>query len=135
MQEPSIFTKIYRGDLPGEIIYKDDLCFAILTIEPLTPGHLLVIPIKQIDALWDIDDPLYSHLFAVAKQMAHKIKAAFPHYQRTGMIVEGFGVPHAHLHVFGLTEGLEPTVFKHVTENNTTSAEDLKQAAEKLRAI
>lgn len=134
MQQPSVFTRILHGEIFQEKIYEDDLCFVILTHEPMTPGHSLVIPKEEIGHLWDASDELYSHLMLVAKQIANKIRAAYP-YPRIGMAVEGFGVPdHAHIHVFGLNEGLEPTVIRHAASDKSTDPADLKIAADKLRA-
>ena len=64
--QDSIFTKIIKGEIPGEIIYEDDSCVALLTIEPISEGHCLVVPRKQVDHLWDADhlwddDQLGSH--------------------------------------------------------------------------
>jgi len=135
--EESIFTKILKGEIPGEVIYQDDKAAVLLTIEPLTPGHMLVVPLQQIDHLWDIDDDLYHHLWAVAKQMAGRLKAVY-HYERIGTIVEGFGVPHAHIHVFGYKEPLEPTIIREKARKDAGMAavdqNSLQQEADKLRA-
>ena len=134
----SIFTKIINDEIPGEVMYQDDQCFVILTIQPFTPGHMLVIPREQIDHLWDIDDQTYQHLFEVAKWMQDKLKKAYPDYERIGLLVEGFGVPHAHIHVFGYEQPLEGTIADHAawkqsTDNPMVSADELHTVAEKLR--
>lgn len=131
--EDSIFTKIYNGEIPGEILYDDDTCFVILTIEPITPGHCLVIPKQQIDHLWDVDDDTYRHLMMVAKTMASRMREHYS-YKRIGMLVEGFGVPHAHVHVVGYDEPLEPTMARHSKEKRFWSTDELKAEADKLRA-
>lgn len=138
--QDSIFTKIIKGEIPGEVIYEDETCFVILTIEPLTEGHMLVIPREQTDSLWDVDQPVYTHLFNVAKQMQSKIKNAYPDYERVGLLVEGFGVSHAHIHVLGFHQPLEPTIEKHVEWKKGASSPDissdtLRTVAEKLRAV
>ena len=138
--QDSIFTKILKGEIPGEVIYQDDQCFVLLTIQPFTPGHMMVIPKEQIDHLWDVDTETYHHLFDVAKGMQAKLRAAYPEYQRIGLLVEGFGVPHAHIHVFGYEKPLEPTITEHIAwkeglENPMASADELHAAAEKLRAV
>ncbi|MDQ5982219.1 MAG: histidine triad family protein [Patescibacteria group bacterium] len=137
--QDSIFTKISNGEIPGEIIYQDDTCFVILSIEPFTDGHMLVIPYEQIDHLWDLDEKTYHHLFDVAKKMQTIIKRAYPEYPRIGMLVEGFGVPHAHVHVYGYKYPLEKTVVDHVEWKKTAdspfaAADQLRAVAEKLRA-
>lgn len=134
MQEASIFTKILHKEIPGEIIFEDDQSFVILTIDPLTLGHLLVIPKEQIDSLWDVEDPLYKHLLTITKTMAERLKKVYS-YPRVGMMVEGFGVPHAHIHVFGLEEGIEPTIQAHQDHPLHPTADELHQEADRLRRL
>ncbi len=136
----SIFTKILHGEIPGHVIYQDDTTFVILTIEPLSPGHMLVIPKLEVDHLWDLDDTAYHHLFDVAKQMQAKLKSAYPDYERIGLIVEGYGVSHAHIHVFGCGQPLEKMIADRVRrksdgENLVVSPDTLQPVAEKLRAV
>lgn len=134
MQEPSIFTRILKGEIPQEKIFEDDICFVILTHEPFTPGHSLVIPKVEIGHLWDTPDDLYQHLMSTTKQIADKLRTVY-NYPRIGMVVEGFGVPnHAHIHVFGMDEGLEPTVIRHAATKTIATPADLKTEADKLRA-
>ena len=130
--EDSIFTKIYKGEIPGEVVYDDEQCFVILTVEPITPGHCLVIPKEQIDHLWDVEDDLYQHLMHVAKIMAGRLRQAYD-YPRIGMLVEGFGVPHAHVHVFGYEQPLEPTITEHIRTKRFLDVDELTPEAEKLR--
>ncbi len=101
---------------------------------------MLVIPNEQIDSLWDVDDQTYQHLFDVSKQMQAKLRNAYPDYKRIGLLVEGFGVPHAHIHVFGFHEALEPTIAKHATwkesaDGSAVPSDTLRAVAEKLRAV
>ncbi len=133
MPEPSVFTRILNGELPGEIIYRDEQCFVLLTIDPLTPGHLLVVPKQQIDSLWDIDGSLYHYLMDIAKKMVRTLEKSY-NYERIGLAVEGFGVPHAHIHVFGLHETIDQTVISHANNNHATTSDELKIEADKLRA-
>jgi diadenosine tetraphosphate (Ap4A) HIT family hydrolase len=135
---PSIFTKILNQEIPGEIIFQDGHSFVILTIEPMTPGHMMVVPKQEVDHLWDLDGATYHHLFDIAKQMQIKLKAAYPHYPRVGLVVEGFGVPHAHIHIFGYEKPLEPTMLQHIAEKQikpTATPDELHAVAEKLRAV
>jgi histidine triad (HIT) family protein len=133
MNEPSIFTRIINGEINQHILYQDPQCFVILTHEPMTPGHLMVIPRAQIDHLWDIDDELYIHLMVIAKKMALKMREVYD-YKRIGMAVEGFGVPHAHIHVFGLGESLNSTIIDHVAKSKKIfTPEELQIEADKLR--
>lgn len=137
--QDSIFTLILKGQIPGEVIYEDDKSFVILTVQPFTEGHMLVIPKVQVDSLWDVDDATYTHLFHISKQMAAKLGNAYPSYKRIGVLVEGFGVAHAHIHVFGYDEPMEPTITNHIAWKKTLdgdmlNADDLKAPAERLRA-
>lgn len=99
--EDSIFTKIIKGEIPCYKVYEDDQVFAMLDIEPLANGHVLLFPKKQVDLLWDLDSETYNHLFEKAKEISKKIQKELKPI-RVGMVVEGFGVPHAHLHLVPL---------------------------------
>ncbi len=99
--EDSIFTKIIKGEIPCYKVYEDDTVFAMLDIDPLSDGHVLVFPKKQVDLLWDLDQDIYNHLMDVAKIIAEKIQNKL-NPLRVGMVVEGFGVPHAHIHLVPL---------------------------------
>lgn len=129
----SIFTKIINHEIPGEIVYEDEKCVVLLTIEPITPGHCLVVPKEQIDSLWNAPTTLYQHLMKVTKEMADKLEQTYD-YKRIGMLVEGFGVPHAHIHVFGYQEPLVPTIIHHSKVKRSASADELATEAAKLRA-
>jgi len=133
--QDSIFTQLIKTKTPEEFIYQDDVCVVFLTIEPLTPGHMLVIPRKQVDHLWDLDDETYHHLWTVAKQMALVLRRAYgDEYKRIGSVVEGFGVPHAHIHVFGYKGNLEHTVQAHAESHRGITTEENKEVTTKLRA-
>lgn len=98
MQQDSIFTKIIKCEIQAYKIYEDTRVIAILTDRPLFRGHTLVIPKKQVDHLWDLSDDDYQYLFTVVKEVAQRIRTVY-NPPRVGMVVEGFGVPHAHVHV------------------------------------
>lgn len=136
--EESIFTKIIRGEIPGEVIFQDDSAAVLLTIEPLTPGHMLVVPIAQVDYLWDTDDDMYHHLWSVTRQMAQRLKTVYG-YERVGTIVEGFGVPHAHIHVFGYEEPLEASIIHEKARKDAggsyADSNVLRREADKLRLV
>src|ERR1700752_4771420 len=97
--QDSIFTKIIRGEIPAEKIYEDDKTIAFLDIHPITPGHTLVVPKKQIDHLWDLPDEDYLALMQTAKKVANRQRQVL-NPQRVGVHVVGVDVPHAHIHVF-----------------------------------
>lgn len=98
MEEPSIFTRIIKGELPAHRVYEDDKVIAFLTIQPITDGHTLVVPKKQIDQIWDMDDEDYQYLWLTAKKIAKHISESL-HVDRVGVVVKGFEVPHVHIHL------------------------------------
>ena len=95
---PSLFSKIVKGEIPCHKIMEDDRYLAFLDIRPINPGHTLVIPKKEIDYIFDLDDELLSGLMAFAKKVASKIKRSVE-CQRIGIMVAGLEVPHAHVHL------------------------------------
>lgn len=97
--EDSIFTKIIKGEIPCHKIYEDDNVIAFLDISPLTPGHVLVIPKQQISHFDDLSEEQYTSLFLVVKRVAQRIKEVTG-AKRACLRVEGFDVPHAHVHVY-----------------------------------
>lgn len=107
--EPSIFTRIIKGEIPCYKVYEDDQVLAFLDTEPVTEGHVLVIPKQQVDHLWDLGDELYQHVMEVARSIAQRQREVL-RPKRVGMAVEGFAVPHAHVHVFPINKGLEKTI-------------------------
>jgi diadenosine tetraphosphate (Ap4A) HIT family hydrolase len=95
---PSVFTRIMNGELPGHVPYSDDRCIALMSINPIAPGHCLVIPRAEIDQWTALDDDLASHLTTVAGRLGRALADEFP-CERIGLVIAGFEVPHCHLHV------------------------------------
>lgn len=93
----SIFTKIIERQIPGHIVAEDEQHIAFLDINPLSVGHTLVIPKREIDYLFDLDDELYSSLNLFAKKVAAALKKVTG--KRIGTAVIGIDVPHAHIHL------------------------------------
>lgn len=101
----SIFSLIAAGQIPSYKIAEDENYYAFLDINPLAKGHTLVIPKKEVDYIFDLDDQTYAGLWAFAKKVAAGIKATIP-CKRVGVAVLGMEVPHAHIHLVPLqTEG------------------------------
>lgn len=94
----SIFTKIINREIPSYIIEENDDYIAFLDVFPLAKGHTLVIPKKQVDYLFDLDDNTYKGLWDFAKQISFKIEKAVE-CKRIGVAVIGLEVPHAHIHL------------------------------------
>lgn len=95
---PSVFSKIITGELPSYKIAEDENYLAFLDIFPLRRGHVIVIPRKEVDQLFDLDNTTYQGLMSFSQRMAHAIKAAIP-CNRVSMHVIGLEVPHAHVHL------------------------------------
>lgn len=99
----TLFTQIIEGTLPGRFVYRDDRAVAFLTIEPISAGHTLVVPIAEIDHWIDLDPGLASHLMEVAQVVGRGIDTAFAP-NRVAVVIAGLEVPHVHLHVFGIED-------------------------------
>lgn len=97
----SIFTKIVNGEIPCYRVAEDENYLAFLDIFPLKKGHVLVIPKKEVDYLFDLDQETYSGLWAFSKKVASAIEKAIP-CKRIGVAVLGMEVPHAHIHLVPL---------------------------------
>jgi histidine triad (HIT) family protein len=96
--EPSIFTKIINGEIPCHKVYEDVKTFAFLDIHPITDGHVLVIPKKQVEFVWDLNEEDYQALMATTKKIALRLREVLP-YQYVAERVIGVDVPHAHVHL------------------------------------
>lgn len=94
----SIFTKIVLGEIPCYKVAEDEHCLAFFDINPLAKGHTLVIPKKEVDYIFDLDEDLYSHLFKFARNVASAIESVIS-CERIGVAVIGLEVPHAHIHL------------------------------------
>lgn len=97
----SIFSKIISGEVPCYKIAEDENYFSFLDINPLVPGHTLVIPKKEIDYIFDLEDDHLAGLHVFAKKIAKAVGKAIP-CQRVGVTVIGLEVPHAHVHLVPL---------------------------------
>ena len=94
----TIFTKIITGEIPSYKIAEDDKYYAFLDINPLSKGHTLVIPKKETDNIFDLDDETYMGLFIFAKKIAKAIEKTIS-CKKVGITVIGLEVPHAHVHL------------------------------------
>ena len=101
----SIFSRIVAGEIPSWKVAEDEHYYAFLDINPLAEGHTLVIPKKEVDYIFDLDDETYAGLWQFAARVAQAVRAAVP-CKRVGVAVLGMEVPHAHIHLVPLqTEG------------------------------
>ena len=95
---PTLFTRILNGDIPGTFVYRDDQCAAFLSINPLADGHVLVVPVEEVDHWVDLSPTLSGHLFTVSHRLGIAIQKAFP-CERVGMIIAGYEINHCHIHL------------------------------------
>lgn len=94
----SIFTSIIAGDVPGRFVYADDRAVAFLTIAPIQPGHVLVVPRDEVDHWVDLQPELAGHLMSVSHLIGRALDREFGR-ARVGLIIAGLEVPHTHLHL------------------------------------
>ena len=94
----SIFTKIIQGEIPCYKVAEDEQFFAFLDIRPLAKGHTLVIPKKEIDYIFELEDDLLGNMIKFSKKLGLAIEKVVP-CKRMGMTVLGLEVPHAHIHL------------------------------------
>ncbi len=111
--EDSIFTKIIKGEIPCHKVYEDDEIFGFLDINPAQPGHTLIVPKKQVEFIWDLDDDTYHALMDVAKKLALRLKEVLG-VPYIGEQIIGVDVPHAHLHLIPFSDPATWTKPHHV---------------------
>ncbi|QQG50850.1 MAG: HIT domain-containing protein [Candidatus Saccharibacteria bacterium] len=128
MQE-SIFTKIINGEIPSHKIYEDDRTFAFLDIHPTVVGHTLVVPKKQVEFLWDLDDETYQAVMATSKKLARHFREVL-NVPYVGEKVIGVDVPHAHVQLIPFTNTDDYTRSVGAAEPDHVA---LAALAEKLR--
>lgn len=97
--EPSTFTNIINGDIPSHKIYEDEKTFAFLDIHPVQYGHILVVPKVQVDRLEDLNDKDYEALMTTVRTLMRHVVEVMGADYRACLKVEGFDVPHAHVHI------------------------------------
>src|SRR5699024_7561170 len=129
--EPSVFTKIINGELPGRFVYRDDKCAAFLTIEPLRYGHTLVVPLKQVDKWTDLDSETWLNLSNVPQEMGQAIKTPYDP-PLTGFLIAGFAVHHTHSHLCP-TEAMAEFDFSQAMAADATDPKAMDEAATRLR--
>ena len=124
----SIFTKIIEREIPAHIVAEDDDNIAFLDINPLSIGHTLVIPKKEVDYLFDLEDETYTSLNLFAKQVAVAIKKVTE--KRIGTAVIGIEVPHAHIHLIPFTQMSE---LNFANQKLRLTSEELSEVASKIK--
>lgn len=105
---PSIFTKIIKGEIPCYKVAEDDNFFAFLDINPNAKGHTLVVPKKEVDKIFDLDEKTYEGLMLFSRKVALAVEKSVA-CKRVGMTVIGLEVPHVHVHLIPLNEMKDAT--------------------------
>lgn len=125
----TIFTRIIKGEIPAYKIAESEDFLAFLDIAPIMKGHTLVIPKKEVDYIFDLEEDLYLGLHAFAKRVAHAIEKTV-HCERIGQTVLGLEVPHAHIHLVPLLN----MQFIDFAQRGTMEQAEFKDLAEKIAA-
>lgn len=128
--EPSIFTRIIRGEIPCHKIYEDEKTLAFLDIHPVRPGHTLVIPKVQVDRVEDLADDDYQALMQSVRNVMRRIVEVYGRDYRACVKIIGFDVPHAHVQIFPCRTGAD-----WLAGQDTTAEPDHAALAEVARKI
>ncbi len=127
----SIFSRIINGEIPCTFVYRDDRCVAFMSINPLARGHVLVVPIDEIDHWVDAPSDLVAHLFGVVHRIGQAQQQAFG-CERVGVIIAGYEVPHTHIHVIP-TDHMGQLSFENAA--SSVDRDDMEAAAAAIRSM
>lgn len=128
---PTIFTKIIEGEIPGTFVWRDDRCVAFMSINPLRPGHVLVVPREEVDHWLDCPAELRDHLMQVSQAIGAAIQEAFEP-TRVGFMIAGLEVPHLHIHLVPI-DGVNDLDFANAAAS--VEREELEGAATSIRHL
>lgn len=126
----SVFTRIINGEIPGRFVWSDSTCVAFLSAGPITPGHTLVVPREEIDQWTQTSPELFGHLAQVARTIGVAQQEEW-NAQRIGLLVQGYEVPHVHLHVWATDS---PAQFDLSAAEDSPDQAMMDEAATRLRA-
>lgn len=125
----TVFTRIIEGELPGVFVHRDEHCVVFMSINPLARGHALVVPVREVDHWIDLPSGEVTHLFTVAHHIGQAQRAAFG-CDRVGLIIAGYEVPHAHIHLVPTTS-MSQLDFANAARS--VDPDELEQAAQAIR--
>jgi histidine triad (HIT) family protein len=125
----TLFTRIIDGDIPGRFVWRDERCVVFLTINPLAPGHALVVPREEVDHWIDLPADLAAHLWVVAQHVGRAQQAAFSP-RKVGVLVAGEEVPHTHVHLIPFTSVRQLEISNAEADPDPAALDD---AARRLR--
>jgi histidine triad (HIT) family protein len=128
LMDTCIFCQIVKGVEPSHTIWESDDFSAFLSIHPVNAGHVCLIPKIHVDYVFDLEEPFYSKIFQAAKQLAEPLQRATS-AKRIGIAVEGFSVPHVHVHLVPLFNVAELDPHRHIKQTQ----EELAEMAARIR--
>lgn len=126
---PTLFTRIIEGEIPGTFVWKDEVCVAFMSINPLRRGHTLVVPRIEVDHWLDCPPDVRGHLFDVSEHIGRAQQEAFQP-ARIGVVIAGLEVPHLHIHLVPI-DRLRDLDFANAA--TSVAPEDLEDAASSIR--
>jgi histidine triad (HIT) family protein len=127
----TIFTKIIQGEIPSYKVAESKDFYAFLDINPLAKGHTLVVPKKEEDYIFNLDEANYKELFGFAKKVAKAIEKTIP-CKRVGIIVFGLDVPHAHIHLIPINQAAD---MSFSSPKLKLSSDEMKEIAGKISNV
>ncbi len=127
----TLFTKIIEGEIPATFVWKDDRAVAFMSINPLRPGHTLVVPRDEVDHWIDCEPALREHLLDVAREIGEAQQKVY-RPERIGLVIAGLEVPHLHLHVVPINSAADLDFSQAAS---SVEREDLEEAASSIRYI
>lgn len=126
---PTVFTRIIDGEIPGTFVWRDPRAVAFMSINPLRAGHVLVVPIEEVDHWLDCPADLWAHLMEVASQIGAALDDVYD-AARVGLMIAGLEVPHLHIHLVPI-DGVHDLDFANAAAH--VGREDLEAEAERIR--
>lgn len=123
----TIFSKIIAGEIPSYKVAEDENFYAFLDINPVNRGHTLVVPKKEVDYIFDIDDELLGKMIIFSKKVAKAIKKAIP-CKKVGVTVLGLEVPHAHIHLVPLQQEGDMDFKNKISNPDPAKMKELSEA-------
>lgn len=125
----SVFSRIVAGELPARFVWSDDTCVGFLSIEPLNPGHVLVVPREEIEHWIDLDLGTWEHLTRVSKAIGAALQRGY-RPAKVGMMLAGLEVPHVHIHLVPINSTRD---LEFGQADSDPDPEELDQAADTVR--
>lgn len=128
---PTIFTRIIDGEIPGTFVWKDDLCVAFMSINPLRAGHVLVVPREEVDHWIDCPSDLREHLLEVSTAIGRALQKVHDP-AKVGLMIAGLEVPHLHIHVVPI-DGVNDLDFANAAAS--VERDELEREADSVRDV